>query len=877
MWVLKSVAHYVIATKVSDDSFVKFAKGADYKIKNAQEVISTADPMIGIKKGNVSGLSVQKKGRFLFVSHARVDELHVVDKKTGELVKKIAMAKASASAVDGDDKLWIVNSAGGAAHVDKFAVSDDGSLSAPAAGIGNLSNPLAVAVSPDNKTVLVADGGTSGQVKAFANASPAAPLWTLGVENAWAKGPEVGDDRFFFSPQDEFQQNCFAAGNPPERSFIAFQSDGSFWVGDTANFRIQHYAADRRFIGRAMVFPMLYNVQAVANDDPGRVLGRSLEFKIDYSKPLAPDNGSWTLVKNWGYKTDSGGFTRPTRMSNGRTYGMRRVLKYDDAKQMQADYHTLVELSPTGVRETGLRIVHDGVGGSAPWSMFLWWLCPDGSLRGNFTGRWPDGTQTTCQTWRKMALTGFDANNNPTYGRPETIVASPPLAENDPVSGQSPRPWEVTSSGILTVFEAGLANKYHFGGVDTKTGKWIFRTSLSTGRGHVGTFPTDGAFATGNGVTSNTGGAAIALGRNIIWSYYGEGWSGGECNIFNHFYDDGLMVGQCGGIWNFNYAINHVDSLEAEPGVAGNGCCDANYALVMGPNGAAYIYHGDESCHGGMHRWRIDGLDSIKEQRIPITFTAATYVRPKSAAVDLHEGLPHGQKDTRKDPAWPNPLTDFYPAPLAGDIKGWHREPAADQEGWTAVTGACVYQRDRSPDISARYALGAGKTASISRELLPAKSAALSSWKIDGALKASDTQGFSLNRGDYGDPNGGGVAIEVLDAVGKVIARLTPGEYGRSPVTVKGNGKTIHQGDAESVIILLTAKGLRQPPHYSIAAKNGKITFSFAGSAPVSTDPADPACNSKRPATLRLFFWSGANCAGFYTNINLIDTTFTRG
>ena len=67
------------------------------------------------------------------------------------------------------------------------------------------------------------------------------------------------------------------------------------------------------------------------------------------------------------------------------------------------------------------------------------------------------------------------------------------------------------------------------------------------------------------------------------------------------------------------------------------------------------------------------------------------------------------------------------------------------------MTGSSVYQRDRSADIFARYRLGPGRTASISRELLSAKSPALGGWRIEGTLRASDTQGFSLNRGAYQD------------------------------------------------------------------------------------------------------------------------------
>ncbi|RYG18717.1 MAG: hypothetical protein EOO07_08330 [Chitinophagaceae bacterium] len=59
---------------------------------------------------------------------------------------------------------------------------------------------------------------------------------------------------------------------------------------------------------------------------PARVTSGYLEFKIDYTKNLAPNNDSWKLVKNWSYGVSpakDGEFTRlinTTTLSNGRVY-----------------------------------------------------------------------------------------------------------------------------------------------------------------------------------------------------------------------------------------------------------------------------------------------------------------------------------------------------------------------------------------------------------------------------------------------------------------------------------------------------------------------------------------------------------------------------
>ena len=33
-----------------------------------------------------------------------------------------------------------------------------------------------------------------------------------------------------------------------------------------------------------------------------------------------------------------------------------------------------------------------------------------------------------------------------------------------------------------------------------------------------------------------------------------------------------------------------------------------------------YLYHSDESWHSGIHRWKISGLNSIKEHTLHISF-----------------------------------------------------------------------------------------------------------------------------------------------------------------------------------------------------------------------------------------------------------------
>ncbi len=87
-------------------------------------------------------------------------------------------------------------------------------------------------------------------------------------------------------------------GEPGFPAFIAFQPDGSFWVNDPGNYRVQHYTGNRTFIETIMSMGANYSTWADKNDNT-RVGAEYLEFKIDNSQPLTGSTG-WQLVKNWG-------------------------------------------------------------------------------------------------------------------------------------------------------------------------------------------------------------------------------------------------------------------------------------------------------------------------------------------------------------------------------------------------------------------------------------------------------------------------------------------------------------------------------------------------------------------------------------------------
>jgi len=578
---------FVFATQTSDDAEVNFGAGTSVQTFNGRNYGSSIDVSTDPNK-KITGMAVQKNGNYLFVAHQNLNEIHVLDKKTGSLVRAITYSSPTKLAVDGNDNLWVINQS--ANTINKHSVAGDGSLSPATLTISAVADPVSLAISPDNSTVVAGDGAVaSQQLKAFST-NDGSPSWTFGQPGGYYVDATVQNDRLYFTD---------VRGNH-DGNFVAFQPDGSFWVEDGGNYRAQHYSASRSFIDNVMYFPSFYSTYVDPNNAT-RVFGDYLEFKIDYSKPLAPDNGSWTLVKNWGANVPNNEdvydkrMSNVTTLSNGRTYAL--LIDHNNN-----DNFEVVELPATGqLRFSGKRI-----------SSFYTGLYADGSLRSQSALSY--GTPTV---FYKQPLAGFDGSNNPVWGTNSVIASTPPTTDKDPVYHGNGvfHAGEITSSNIVVSFDNGVpttggGDGYHLGAINLNDNKWLWRTSKSTFSSYNGPFPSDGGYDIGNGV--NYGGSvAIAVDRNIFWGYHGEFWKASQTNYWDHFWDDGLFVGQMG-------AFGHGQAIF---GMAGN-VLAAN--MVKDAAGNIYLYHNDEGQHGGVHRWKISNLNSIQEQTIPITYTPPT-------------------------------------------------------------------------------------------------------------------------------------------------------------------------------------------------------------------------------------------------------------
>lgn len=584
--------YFIFATRTSNDADVTFSAGRAYKAKLGKTY--SAIDTINNANGVVSGLAVQYAGNFLFASHAVLNELHVFNKSTGAMVQNLSFTNPGALAVDSTDHLWMTYTSGGTRRVEKFSIDANGALISTGVVLTGLNDPVAIAAAPDNQTLVIADAGNSQQLKAY-NLTTGAASWTFGQAGGYANGPTVSNDKFYFSEA----RGVFG-------SFIAFQTDGSFWVGDLGNARAQHYSAARTFLDRIQYIPHFYS-SVVDPNNPTRVFADYLEYQVDYSKPIGRNNGSWTLVRNWGnnmtttHEDHNNRLRCVTTLSNGRTY----ALALDSITAVTKKWQVL-ELPPTGnLRYTGVFITYNNAE--------LTQLYPDGSLR-KMTRLLTLGGKTT---WSKKNLTGFDASNNPLWGADSVVAISPSATFKDPGwfgNVLKVRTGEVSSTGVVIAFDGGNEHagfdNYHLGGLKPGTNnKWLWRTAMSLPTDYIGPFPPEGSYDVANNV-QHSGVAAMVTGRTIFWGYHGEFWKNSQTNKWNIVYDNGLLVNQ------FGVLGPDVAGKEAPYGMAGN----AYGANIVRMGDTVYLYHNDEGHHGGIHRWRITGINNIQQQTIPVSF-----------------------------------------------------------------------------------------------------------------------------------------------------------------------------------------------------------------------------------------------------------------
>lgn len=121
------------------------------------------------------------------------------------------------------------------------------------------------------------------------------------------------------------------------------------------------------------------------------------------------------------------------------------------------------------------------------------------------------------------------------------------------------------------------------------------------------------------------GSQAMVIGQDVIKGFNGEGWQSGQAHQYLHFDGEtGLLIGHFGrpNQWTKLYAAakgsyreHYVQGGYDVPGIAGN---DFSPSLVNTSTDQVYLYHNDESSHGGVHRWKLAGLDSVRRLVAPM-------------------------------------------------------------------------------------------------------------------------------------------------------------------------------------------------------------------------------------------------------------------
>ena len=284
-----------------------------------------------------------------------------------------------------------------------------------------------------------------------------------------------------------------------------------------------------------------------------------------------------------------GGLTSVETFSNGRTFGLMQA----QGRQM------VVELPASGPLRAVRQLAKPLPGATGRV------LYENGDLGHALTG-------ASTQSALRQPFIGFDPAGDPLWSTDLIKLASVPLQPGTPhyrgaFSGMPPR-FPVTGSGRVVFFDQAVVGNegFHLGAVAMGGSEWLWQASPTGPMDGKGSFQTKAV----DNSTHYGGNAVWAHGRHIVYGYHGEFYRDlttgrvGQANQFMHFDESGLFLSQFG-------QPSTRPSGPANVGLSGN----AFSPTLVRDGTRLYLYHNDESSHGGVHRWRIDGWDDIGELR----------------------------------------------------------------------------------------------------------------------------------------------------------------------------------------------------------------------------------------------------------------------
>lgn len=778
---------FVYATSISGNSLVTFPTyGTNINVGNTTV---NGIGQVNDSNGGITGLAVQKTGNKLFVARAALNQLQVMNKTTGQVLQTLTYTSPKGLSIDSSDNLWMIT---GTNTVSKYTVNTDGTLTAATLTLSGLIRPLSTQVSFDGTLISVADGSTSQQVKFFNN-STGASTSTLGTAGGYSSDANVSDSKFYFD-----DVNGSGLNEKSKQTFIAFQSDGSFWVNDPGNFRVQHYNSSRVFVDRIMSLGSTYNT-FVDKNNINKVFAEFLEFEIDYSVQTLTGTTGWLLKRSYGpnisVATYDGSPRHQTTLSNGKTYGFIRN---------GGDFE-IVEFPTTGqIRFTGVFTTH-GLGSV---------LCSDGSIQAY------DEVGTTAY-FKRYPLTGFDGSNNPIWSSTAEILATAVIDNTvgNPVKPPRTQCFSDLNKVVLFNYITYLTyptaiSGYHLGLMNRNANNvYLWKTEKSTHKNYEGRYPGAGWYDVGNFVNDNGGGQANIVDRNIITSYHGEFWKNSQTNKFNHYYDNGLAIGQFG-------VTGPEKTYSAYPMMAGN----ANSPIAVKDGSTnLYVWHGDESQHAGIHRWKVSGLDTISEQTATVSFPS-TYVAPILSYTDLMSGLP-------------------FDTSMVNNTNGWTRTPTTDiltdryNDYCRVYCGQLSYDYAKENDVTMVSTIPLPSTYLTQRNLGTIN--VTYNWKITGLFCLPD--GSNVNGGKNNQ------FFEILDDADKVLVRIyITGSY-QNPSFLYANTSLV--ATAASGVI---EKAISLPVPITIEMIAGVLSVTIANYTTVTPTIFDGTANWHKPKTISM-------------------------
>jgi len=781
---------WTFVTNVSDDQEPVLEHSQGHVFSNIWDYKSAFNVYINRSEAKTTGQAVQRSGSFYFSSHAGLDTLKVFDKSTLELVNSVYLDNPTALAVDNSNHLYaVVNNV-----IKKFQVDGDGSLT-ELLTITDYEHPVALAV--DNDGNLLVSDYTTQQVHKYVNDVYVSSFGDLGGY----QNPIANDHKFYF--HDE--RYGYAAN-------LAFANDGSIFIFDGGNDRIQHYDRDFNFLNR-ITWQIHFYSSTMVKGDSSRVFAGFREFHTDYSKLASDESGSY-LAANWGYKItqdkDDEFFrlTNVVKLSNNKTYALTGT--------NTTSY--LVELEPsTGIRYTGqtypknTQLYTDGL-----YTMSI------------------GGVGSPLITSRKL-LTGFDGSNNPIFGASTTLQTIETTTNQDPIfisNLGTLTTGEITSNGVQIIYNASTTGYsdylgfhatadpsqpgtgYHLGGI--KNNKWYFKTSHITYPQYYGAFPEDGSFDVGNDVGPYSGSKALVSGRYVAEGFHGEFRRGGQTNYWNIRLDNGLILKQ------FGTERTQDDGFDYQPdGMAGNSYA-ASFVQV---NGSLYLFHNDEGTHSGIHRWKLSGLNTIKEKTIPITVSfQRRNERGELTGIDLMAGLPYN--DT-----------------LRNNSFGWTRSPAIENYSnrfggyWSIRTNKRSFKKREACDLHINYFLQPGEHTVVTRSL--GTNTGLATWEISGLVN------YEYNSYNPSIP----MPLEVVDNAGKVLVSFEINQPFEDSCKATVNNFRV---TASPFQLGIAARARKEYLPIKIKMVGGIATVTLANYSPVSVASFESGGQMGNPSFLRV-------------------------